>query len=162
MEFKHAFKLMKDGIKVKLPSWAGFWAWENGTIMMHCKDGKVIDIRETEVPDYTFTNVGSDEWTIADETNTPVLGGEALFGFGEAIKYLKRGLKVVRKGWNGKGMWIELQTPDEHSKMTRPYLYINCPKGSTNHFGSSAKDIDRVPWLVSQTDILAEDWVIVD
>ena len=44
------------------------------------------------------------------------MGGES---FGWAIKQLKNGSKVYREGWNGKGMWIELQNPDEHSKMTR-------------------------------------------
>ena len=91
--------------------------------------------------------------------NTPILGGVATFNFGEAVKYLKRGLKLARKGWNGKGIYIEMQTPDANSKMTLPYIYIvtttlvtdnpNAPKGV-------------VPWLASQTDMLAEDWVIVE
>jgi hypothetical protein len=82
--------------------------------------------------------------------------------FGLAIEAMKKGDKVARKGWNGKGMWIELQVPDEHSKMTRPYIYMVCPKGSTKHFGEQTKDFERIPWLASQTDVLAEDWVIVD
>lgn len=81
--------------------------------------------------------------------------------FGNAIVALKRGYKVTRTGWNGKGMWLELQVPDEHSKMTRPYIYMCLPKGSTNQFGESAKDLDRIPWLASQTDILESDWVII-
>ena len=36
---------------------------------------------------------------------------------GPALEELKAGKKVSRKGWNGKGMWLELQVPDEHSKM---------------------------------------------
>ena len=82
--------------------------------------------------------------------------------FGTTIIALKNGFKVTRKGWNGKGMWLKLQIPDEHSKMTRPYIYMCLPKGSTNQFGDSAKELDRIPWLASQTDILAEDWSIID
>ena len=41
-----------------------------------------------------------DDWMIADEKNCGVLGGQSTFGFGDAIRYLKRGLKVARKGWN--------------------------------------------------------------
>lgn len=47
--------------------------------------------------------------------------------FGAALQELKRGNKVERSGWNGKGLWLELQTPDENSKMTLPYIYINYP-----------------------------------
>jgi len=75
--------------------------------------------------------------------------------FSWALKCLKRGKKLQRKGWNGKGLWIELQKPDSGSKMTLPYLFINYPNDSQNTPGA------RVPWLASQTDILAEDWETV-
>ena len=42
------------------------------------------------------------------------------FDFGEAVRKLKEGKKVARRGWNGKGIYIELQRPDENSKMTLP------------------------------------------
>lgn len=70
--------------------------------------------------------------------------------FSTALSYLKVGRKVARSGWNGKGMWLALQTPDEHSKMTLPYIYMSTVTG------------DLVPWLASQTDILAEDWEMVE
>ena len=76
--------------------------------------------------------------------------------FGEALISLKSGGKVQRDGWNGKGLWLELQTPDAHSKMTLPYLYLNYPDDAQNTPGA------RVPWLASQTDMLAEDWAIVE
>ncbi len=63
-----------------------------------------------------------------------------------AISQLRQGKKVSRKGWNGKGMWIELQVPDEGSKMSLPYLYMK------------TADNKLVPWLASQTDILEFDW----
>lgn len=76
--------------------------------------------------------------------------------FSVALQELKKGKKARRKGWNGKGMWIELQRPDEHSKMTLPYLYLNYPKGDKYHDGC------RVPWLASQTDLLEEDWEVFE
>lgn len=72
--------------------------------------------------------------------------------FGNALQVLKSGGKVQRSGWNGKGLWLELQTPDAHSKMTLPYLYMSYPEDAQNTPGA------RVPWLASQTDMLAEDW----
>jgi hypothetical protein len=55
-----------------------------------------------------------------------------------------------RAGWNGSDMFICLQQPDEHSKMTLPYLFLRTAGG------------DLVPWLASQTDLLAEDWYLAD
>lgn len=81
-----------------------------------------------------------------------------MFDFGEALKALKEGKAVARKGWNGKGIYIELQRPDEHSKMTLPYIYIVTTGLQSNN---SAAPRGVVPWLASQTDMLAEDWDIV-
>ncbi len=75
------------------------------------------------------------------------------FDMGVALAVLKNGGKVTRSGWNGKGLWLELQVPDEHSKMTLPYIYINYPNDAKNTPGA------RVPWMASQTDILADDWM---
>lgn len=78
--------------------------------------------------------------------------------FGKAIAALKAGQKVARKGWNGKGIFIELQVPDEFSKMTHPYIFIDTTGLITNN---SEAPKDRVPWLASQTDMLSNDWEIV-
>lgn len=75
--------------------------------------------------------------------------------FGEALTALKQGKKVRRAGWNGEGIFIELQVPDKHSKMTQPYIYIDTLNLQTNN---PAAPKGRVPWLASQTDMLAEDW----
>lgn len=77
-----------------------------------------------------------------------------------ALEEARAGEMITRKGWNGKGMWVEMQVPDENSKMTRPYMYICMPYGSTNQFGDDAREIDRVPWIPSQTDQLADDWMV--
>jgi len=69
--------------------------------------------------------------------------------FSEALDAVKKGSKIQRAGWNGKGMYVELQRPDEHSKMSLPYLYMK------------TADNNLVPWLISQTDALAEDWTIL-
>lgn len=71
-------------------------------------------------------------------------------GFGGAVSSLKAGYKVARHGWNGKGMWLELQSPDEHSKMTLPYIYMKTAQQ------------ELVPWVASQSDILSDDWFLVE
>ncbi len=77
--------------------------------------------------------------------------------FGGAIEELKKGSRVARQGWNGKGMWLFLCEPegpytlesDGKEYGRRPYIYM---KDATDCL---------VPWLASQTDILAEDWVTI-
>jgi len=79
--------------------------------------------------------------------------------FGQALNWLRIGKKVARKGWNGKGIFIELQRPDENSKMTHPYIFIDTTGLQTDNADAPK---NRVPWLASQTDMLAEDWTILD
>ena len=170
MRFVEALKAMKNGAKVKLPSWGGYWCWdaEKETVMIHCRpqdsdhQGEILDIRETQRVEYTLSNVASDEWVIADEENCPVLGGEAMFGFGDAIKYIKRGLKVKRKGWNGKNQYIQLATGISYKSATGEI--VNCEHDAIGNMvvafvGTSGVQLG---WLASQADMLAEDWVFVD
>lgn len=82
--------------------------------------------------------------------------------FSEALKLIKEGKKVSRIGWNGKGMFISGQFPDENSKMTSPYIFMTCPVGSTKQFGGESNESEkRIPWLASQTDIFSADWEVV-
>ena len=164
MKFTEALKMMKQGIPMKLPSWGGYWCWdeEAQTIIMYTKDNKRMDIRETQVVEYTLSNVCSDEWTPATEENCPILGGVAEFGFSDAIRYLKRGLRVARKGWNGKSQYIELAS--NISYQTAGNEIVNC-----NHNAIGNKAIAfvgtsgvQMGWLASQADMLAEDWVFAD
>lgn len=164
MLFREAFDLMKKGMKVKLPSWAGYWYWsmEKQTIIMHTKNGEEMDIRETQVVDYTFSNVACDDWVLADNQNCPQLGGEATFSFGEAIKYLKRGFKVARKGWNGKKQYIQLATGISYK--TADGDIVNCEHDAIGNmaiafYGTSGV---QMGWLASQADMLAEDWVFAE
>lgn len=78
--------------------------------------------------------------------------------FGKALHELKAGRRVAREGWNGRGIFIEIQYPDDNSKMTSPYIYINTTGLQTdNEFAPKS----LVPWLASQTDMLADDWLDV-
>lgn len=69
-------------------------------------------------------------------------------GIGWAVKQMHNGSRVTRPGWNGKGMWLALQVPDGQSKMTEPYVYMKTATGGL------------IPWLASQADLLAADWMI--
>ena len=170
MKFAEAFELMKAGNPVKLPSWGGYWVWdeEKKTIMMHCRvkdsdTGKeVLDIRETNRVEYTLSNILSDDLILATEGNTPIMGGVATFSFSDAIKYMKRGLKVKRMGWNGKNQYIELATNISYKNAAGEI--VNCEHDAigNNAIAFVGTSGVQIGWLASQADMLADDWCFLD
>lgn len=84
-----------------------------------------------------------------EETNI-LTNASSTCEFEVALVWVKKGASIQRTGWNGKGLKVKIQRPDENSKMTYPYLYIEYPDGS------------KCPWLASQTDILSCDWIILE
>lgn len=85
--------------------------------------------------------------------------------FGLAIEALKAGKKVARAGWNGKGMFLFL-VPGSTFKVNRPPLMGIYPEGTEinycPHIDMKTADGKVVLWLASQTDVLAEDWAVVE
>ena len=85
--------------------------------------------------------------------------------FGSALSMLKAGKKVARKGWNGKGMFIFL-VPGSKFKVNRAPLLGIYEEGTEieyqPHIDMKTADNTVVPWLASQSDILAEDYYVVD
>ena len=164
MKYSEALQLMKQGAKVKLPSWGGYWFWdhEKETVIIHTKEGKELDIRETERVEYTTLNVASEDWIIADDSNCPELGGEALFGFGDAIKYMKRGLKVCRKGWNGKKQYIELASDISYRNPKNEIVNSEHEAIGNKAIAFVGTSGVQMGWLASQADMLAEDWCFAE
>jgi hypothetical protein len=80
--------------------------------------------------------------------------------FGDAVEALKNGFCVSRKGWNGKGMWLGLVADTAAINFEDPDGNL---KEYDNHPYIVMKTVEDklVPWLASQTDVLAEDWEIV-
>lgn len=77
--------------------------------------------------------------------------------FGLAIEALKAGKRVARAGWNGKGMWLAM-VGDGHYDVGIKTVG-EC--ALLPWIGMKTADGKFVPWLASQTDVLAEDWQIV-
>lgn len=84
--------------------------------------------------------------------------------FGHALAALKAGNKVSREGWNGKGMFLFL-VPGSTFQVNRPPLLGIYPEGTEinyhAHVDMKTAQGDVVPWLCSQTDMLADDWGVV-
>lgn len=83
-------------------------------------------------------------------------GATTMMTFGMAIEAMREGKKVSREGWNGKGMWIAIQKPDDGTKLTGP------SKMTVPFIFMSTVQRDYIPWLASQADILSTDWGVVE
>lgn len=89
--------------------------------------------------------------------------------FGAALRRLKDGHRVRREGWNGKGMWLAL-TPGMKEVPADKFWNVHNAAFARGQGGSAevlpyitmkTADDKIVPWLASQTDVLAEDWQIL-
>ena len=81
--------------------------------------------------------------------------------FGLAVEALKLGNKVTRSDWNGKGMWLSYVDPYNNKQ----FDLIEKPEAEGTfapYIGMKTADNAYVPWLASQTDVLAEDWMILE
>jgi hypothetical protein len=72
-----------------------------------------------------------------------------MFDFGQALQFLLQGKRLARAGWDGKGVYIEVEFPTNNSKMSLPYIFMK------------TADNNLVPWLASQSDLLTSDWQVV-
>lgn len=83
--------------------------------------------------------------------------------FGQAIEALKAGQRVARVGWNGKGMWLYHVPENSYAAVTdaaRAEFGEEVPYGAYIAMKTAQNNV--VPWLASQTDMLSEDWQIVE
>lgn len=89
------------------------------------------------------------------------------FDFGVALSALKHGALVARKGWNGKNMWLAYQRgyPEGIAINYNTAVATGIAEGTVCRFlpyiMMRTVDGSFVPWLASQTDVLAEDWTEV-
>lgn len=85
------------------------------------------------------------------------------FGFGEALKKLEEGKRVCRTGWNGKGMYLR-NVPNGHWGLDRD-MFSDIEENNIEllpWIGMKTADNKFVPWLASQTDVKAKDWMIAE
>lgn len=96
--------------------------------------------------------------------------------FGMALEALKKGLKVARKGWNGKGMWLSLSGPLEGRVINADDFWSENNREWARQFGGAmvlpaitmktvnahGREAILMGWLASQTDMLSDDWEIVE
>lgn len=128
-------------------------------------EGYVITYRKDEPNEYVSWCPKAE----FDAVSRPVDG----MTFGMAIEMMKRGKKVARKGWNGKGMWICVPLKDGPKEIHATGIWGKPNAEYAEQNGGTVKVLPYVTmktadgnivmgWLASQTDMLAEDWEVVE
>ena len=141
----------------------GYRGWplpadEDGT-----DEGYLVEYTDGGAPNHA-NHEGYISWSPkaqADAAYRPVDG----MSFGLAIEALKKGARVARSGWNGKGMFLFLVAGSRFT-VNRPPLLGIYPEGTVvdyhAHIDMKTAQGYVVPWLASQADMLADDWLIVE
>ena len=82
--------------------------------------------------------------------------------FGKAINLLKEGKKLRRKGWNGKNQYIELATNISYKNADGEIININHKTIGNKAIAFIGTSGVQIGWLASQSDMLSDDWELID
>ncbi len=130
-----------------------------------------LDDGESNHPEHK----GYISWSPKEQFENAYQGVKTGMSFGHAIEMLKAGLKVARKGWNGKGMFIVYMSPmylppfntqgtnRKVNDRTAKWIGEDKPLDTQGYFAMfTANEKWQPGWLASQADMLSEDWILVD
>ena len=140
-----------------------FRGWELPADENGADEGYLVEYLDGGKPN-TTTHAGYVSWSPKEQFDNAYRKTTGM-SFGLAVEAVKKGRKVARAGWNGKGMFLFL-VPGSTFKVNRAPLLGIYPEGTEinyhAHIDMKTADDKVVPWLASQTDVLADDWYIVD
>ena len=140
-----------------------FRGWELPADENGADEGYLVEYLDGGKPN-TTTHAGYVSWSPKEQFDNAYRKTIGM-SFGLAVEAMKKGHKVARAGWNGKGMFLFL-VPGSTFKVSRAPLLGIYPEGTEinyhAHIDMKTADDKVVPWLASQTDVLADDWYIVD
>ena len=116
-----------------------FRGWELPADENGDDEGYLVEYLDGGKPN-TTTHAGYVSWSPKEQFDNAYRKTSGM-SFGLAVEAVKKGKKIARAGWNGKGMFL--------------FLYHA-------HIDMKTVDGTIVPWLASQTDVLADDWIVVE
>lgn len=133
------------------------------------KGGKVYDLTwpiprsmETEEPGYRVRYPdGYESFSpkdVFEEAYRPIDG----MNFGLAIEAAKKGKRIARKGWNGKGQYVELATGIAYVGLDGEIVNVEHDDIGNRALAFVGTSGVQMGWLASQADMLADDWMIVE
>ena len=140
-----------------------FRGWELPADENGDDEGYLVEYLDGGKPN-TTTHAGYVSWSPKEQFDNAYRKTSGM-SFGLAVEAVKKGKKIARAGWNGKGMFLFL-VPGSTFKVNRAPLLGIYPEGTeiNYHAHIDMKTVDGtiVPWLASQTDVLADDWIVVE
>ena len=133
------------------------------------KGGKVYDLTwpiprsmEPEEPGYRVRYPdGYESWSPKDVFEEASRPTDAM-SFGLAIEAAKKGKRIARKGWNGKGQYVELATAISYASPTGAVVNAEHDAIGNQALAFVGTSGVQMGWLASQADMLADDWEIVE
>lgn len=140
-----------------------FRGWELPADENGDDEGYLVEYLDGGKPN-TTTHSGYVSWSPKEQFDNAYRKTSGL-SFGLAVEALKKSFKVARTGWNGKGMFLFLVSGSTFKVSRAPLLGIYTEGTEINyhaHIDMKTVDGTIVPWLASQTDVLADDWYIVE
>ena len=173
MNFKEAFEALKQGLRIRRQHWLGYWQIVEGKIKIFCKDGRILGFDSVDFDElFTISNILQDDWEVLNPDELPY-ELTSTYTFGEAIRFLKQGKRVARKGWNGKGMflWLKPETIIQSDWCKDEKLKTLVDSNGGEILGlvticmfthdSTGRNAILTGWLASQSDMLSNDWIVV-
>ena len=133
------------------------------------KGGKVYDLTwpiprsmEPEEPGYRVRYPdGYESWSPKDVFEEAYRPTDAM-SFGLAIEAAKKGKRIARKGWNGKGQYVELATAISYASPNGAVVNAEHDAIGNQALAFVGTSSVQMGWLASQADMLADDWEIVE
>lgn len=159
---------------MRLGEYNSYRGWDMPANEDPAKAGFLVEYTDGEGGNHA-NHTGYISWTPEGPFNAAYRADGELT-FGHAVDQLKKGATIARKGWNGKGMFLFLNTGSHDAKPPamergelidgiRPDLFEKGDTGTVTRLPNinmrAASGATVTGWLASQTDILAEDWTIV-
>lgn len=139
--------------------------WELPADENGADDGYLVEYTDGGKPNHP-EHAGYISWSPKAQLDNSYRATDGM-SFGLAVEALKKGFKVARAGWNGKGMWLVLDPGSVVSEVREGSAYHKA--GITGEFTinphidmKTATGEMQPGWLASQTDMLADDWQLID
>lgn len=155
MDILQAMQYLKKGYKISRNGWKKdlYCVLNEQTNLIELFDGK----RKIVVsPTFTIIDVLKDDWKIYIKTKEKTT-------FGDAIEHIKKGGKAKREGWNGKEQYITLATDIKYIDQSTNFLsdceHLDIGSQAILFHGTRG---NQIGWLASQSDMLANDWILFD
>lgn len=179
-------KYRKKPVEIEAVQWTGdnieeIVAWMSENAIGQLKESGsnlVIATLEGDMTashgDYIIKGVNGEYYPCKPDIFEKTYQDAGVMTFGDALEALKRGAKVARSGWNGKGMWLSLSgAPKTCRSVSADALWSDnnaeFARENGGHVGvlpcitmKTAHDEILMGWLASQADMLADDWMIVE